>query len=105
MKATVTYSIVSEESSESGDYSELGVVGDYDNLREAIKALFSTRTNEVGGVESLETGYLDYMGRFQATVCNAMEYRTGDNESRDLFIDGVTKSSATRIERAIRNFL
>ena len=111
MKAHVYYAIVSQESAESGDCSESGEIERGLPLRDAIKALFATRTNEVDGIESIEascdplpvSGWLAFSPA--VTVYNNMEYRTGDYENRSLCPVGrISAYSWRRLVRLIRGY-
>ena len=79
MKCTVTYSIITEESAQQGDVAENGVIGTFDNLRDGVKALFETRTNEVGGCSVQDFGGW-------ISVQNGMEFLTGNYEERCLHL-------------------
>jgi hypothetical protein len=96
-KFNVTYSIVSQESAEQGDFSETGFIIESTDLRDAIKETFKTRTCHVGGIESIERQ--DY----SVSVQNSMEFLTGDYEERTLHIPrNVTPSSRKRILRLVK---
>lgn len=91
---TVTYTIVTPESAEHGDFDECDAVDTYDNLRDAIKALRQTRTCHVDGVECIDAE------QYTVNVVNGMEYLTGAQESRTLHRpNDVTLSSWARIAR------
>jgi hypothetical protein len=94
MNYTITQEIITEESSEYGEVDSTDA-WDEDNLRYALESLHRTRTNEVSGVESTDAEWHDK--RLCITVNNGMEYRTGDQETRRLFIRNITRSSARRV--------
>ena len=98
---TITYAIVTPESAEQGENDETGIIThDETSLREAIKELFSTRTNRVDGIECIECDY--HAGRFTAYVNNGMEFETGAHESRCMHAY-LTPASAARVSRLIKN--
>ena len=91
----VTYQIVTEESAEHGDAAESGFIGKDLGLREAVNAVFRTRTLFVGGYSTI------YDDR-TLTVDNGMEFLTGAYESRSLHRDrGVTDTSWARLCRLL----
>jgi hypothetical protein len=99
----LTYSIVSPESAEQVEYSEVGFILELDDienleysLRELISELFSTRACHVGGIAHIGGIYGD-MAYIQVT--NSMEFETGCYESRTLFFrdNCITKSSFRRL--------
>ena len=105
----VSYCIISQESAENGDVDEQGMVDDNLTLRDAVKYLFRTRTNEVDGIQSIEancyplpvSGWLEFSPCI--TVYNGLEYRTGDQENRSMSPRGkITASSWARIVRLIK---
>ncbi len=99
---SITYTILTEESCENGDYEEQGWILDpKDNptLRDCVKELFHTRTNEVDGYRAV---YVD--STFSITVDNGNEFRTGACESRTLFMDGVTPASFKRLAKLLGAF-
>jgi len=89
----VSYEIVTQESAEHGDVAEHGMIAHGLTLREGIKLLHATRTNRVGGVESVSAD--SGPPRF-VTVVNGMEFETGAQESRTLHIPLLLRSNATR---------
>ena len=99
MKYYITYSIVTEESAQDGDYAEYGEVGETDRLAEALDWLFATRTAECDGIESTSGSFSAYGGRLTLAVFNGMEFRTGDQEQRGLHVHGISESSAKRIAK------
>lgn len=50
----VSYEIITPESAEIGEAAETGFIAQALNLREAIDALFSTRTSAYSGLEAVE---------------------------------------------------
>ncbi len=76
----VTYQIVTEESAEQGEAAESGFIDKDLGLREAVNAVFRTRTLFVGGCG------VCYDDR-TFTVDNGMEFLTGEYESRSLHRD------------------
>ena len=98
----VTYDIVTEESAADGDFAESGFIGENMNLRDAVRALFETRTCEVGGAESIEADSFPLANARCVTVCNGMEYVTGDYESRSIhFPESMTGASRRRLARLL----
>lgn len=98
----VTYDIVTPESAEHGDYDKSGFIGQDMTLRDAIRAVTETRTNQVSGIESIDPSASGSGFRW-ITVTNGMEYQTGACESRSLHIpDHVTDASRMRIARLLR---
>jgi hypothetical protein len=96
-KFNITYEIVSQESAEYGDSEENGFVCEDVKLREAIDALFETRTNRVDCIQSIE-----YSGNYWFTVNNGIEYETGSHESRSIHIPrNTTQSSINRLAKLI----
>lgn len=107
-KFNVHYAIITPESAEYGEADEVGVQDEGLSLRDAIKELFNTRTNQVGGVEAIEAncsplpvrGWLEFFPF--CTVYNGMEFLTGAYENRSLTPSGrITASSWRRIVRLI----
>jgi hypothetical protein len=94
MNYTITQDIVTPESVEFGEVDSTDA-WDEDNLRYALESVRDTRTNGVGGVESTCAEYCG--GQLCIAVYNGMEYRTGDYETRRLFIRNITRSSARRV--------
>jgi hypothetical protein len=104
MQICVTYTITSNESATIGDYDEVGFIIEktYNgSLRDCIKALFSTRTNAVDGIECIHGYYQEYDLRLILTVFNGTEFETGDCESRTLHLSGITQSSAKRLAKIL----
>lgn len=100
MKYCVSYEIWTHESAENGEPEERGIVDDDLDLREALKEVQRTRTNLVGGVESVTTDSWPVKAVRWITVCNAAEYETGARESRTLHLPAnVTPASSRRIAR------
>jgi hypothetical protein len=98
---SVSYEIVSQESAESGESEETGMIDDALFLREAVEALFQTRTNHVGGISCIEPS--DSHCPRWITVSNGMEFRTGDYESRSLhFPKRLTIATRRRIVRLVK---
>lgn len=97
----VSYEIVTEESVEHGDAAERGFIDKNLSLRDAIKALHATRTNEVECSPYFpETDGTPVDRPRWVTVHNGMEYRTGEYESRSLHIpEKITRASARRIAK------
>ena len=98
---SVTYEIVTPESAEQGDASERGFICRDVTLREAIAALFETRTSQVDGIQAIEPNDSDHTRARWITVYNGAEYLTGAHESRSLHFQGVTPASAARIVRLV----
>lgn len=102
MKFCVSYEIVTEDSAENGDAEERGVIDEDLPLREAIKEVRRTRTNLVGGVESVSTDSWPVKAVRWITVSNSAEYETGARESRTLHLpDTITPASSRRIARLL----
>lgn len=108
-KFTVSYAIISQESAEYGESEEQGTIDVNLTLRDAISDLLKTRTNEVGGIQSIEanchplpvSGVLEFPP--SVTVYNGLEYRTGETENRTLSPQGkITAASWRRIARLIK---
>lgn len=96
----VTYDIVTPESAQYGDYEESGWIAQHVTLREAIAAVFETRTSQVSGVECIEADEWPICTPRSIKVCNGMEFQTGAQESRTLHIqDSVTPASRRRIAK------
>ena len=99
-KFSVTYEIVTEESAAEGDAAERGYEVEDGTLREAVRALFGTRTNLVDGIESISTDSWPCRDPRWITVTNGMEFETGDNESRSLHLPReLTRATRRRIAR------
>jgi hypothetical protein len=98
----VTYAIVTEESAADGEAAEYGELDSGLSLRDAVRLVHQTRTNQVGGVESIEADEMPVRSPSWIRVCNSMEYLTGAREDRSLHIpDGVTDASRRRIARLV----
>lgn len=96
MTFCVSYEIWTEDSADNGDAEERGVIDEDLPLREAIKEVRRTRTNLVGGIESVSTDVR------WITVSNSAEYETGARESRTLHLpDTITPASSRRIARLL----
>ena len=82
-----------------GEILEAGWIDETDSLHEAVRELFRTRTNEVGGFEDISlSDYPDYTRVRWITVHNSMEFVTGKYESRTLhFPDHITGASRQRL--------
>lgn len=101
---SVTFEIVTQESSEAGEAAETGFITDSgpEPLRDALSAVTRTRTNEVEGITGIECDSSPCVAPRWVTVSNGMEFRTGAYESRSLHIpEGVTPASARRIARLV----
>lgn len=105
----IHYAIIAPESAENGEADEVGVKDEKLSLRDAIKEVFRTRTNEVDGVTAIEancdplpvSGWLEFFPF--CTVYNGMEFRTGAQENRSLTPSSrITASSWRRIVRLIK---
>lgn len=95
-KFNVTYDIVTPESAEHGDIAEDGFIAENVGLRDAIDALFETRTRRVDGISYAESGDSYF------TVGNGMEIETGAHETRRLhFPQSTTDSTWHRIARLL----
>ena len=100
MRFNVTYEIVTPESAEDGDASELGFISESVTLRDAIADTFQTRTSLCEGVAFIETSDSDVARARWITVTNGMEIHTGAYESRSLhFPDDITGATRRRIAR------
>ena len=99
---TVTYQIVTEESAENGEADEIGTLGTFDNLRDAMQCVTRTRTCHVGGCEvHASASVLEHASWL--TVQNGMEFLTGAHEARSLhFPDNVTGASRKRIYQLLK---
>ena len=107
----IHYAIITPESAEYGEADEVGIQDENLSLRDSIKELFRTRTNEVGGIACIEancdplpvSGWLEFFPF--CTVYNGMEFKTGAQENRSLTPSGrITASSWRRIVRIIKSF-
>ena len=97
----MTYEIVTPESAVDGDAEDMGVLDSGLSLRDAVKLVFATRTNEVDGVLAVEPN-CSHGKVAWITVQNGMEYRTGAYESRGLHIPRtVTSASSRRLVRLL----
>lgn len=102
MKFNVTYGIITPESAENGELDESGFICENEDLRYAIKDLFRTRTNQVGGIECIEPSDSRVNHSRWITVYNSMEYVTGAHEHRSLHRpEGLSDASWCRIVRLI----
>lgn len=102
MKFCVSYVIVTEESVENGEADERGIVDDALTLRDAITEVQRTRTNLVGGIESVSTDSWPEKAVRWITINNSAEYETGARESRTLHLpDTITPASSRRIARLL----
>ena len=102
LKTCVTYEIVTPESAEYGECDESGFIitkEDNRNLRECIKEVLKTRTNLMGGTESIYASI--NVDSIDINVCNNCEYETGSNEYRTLHIAGITQASAKRLAKLL----
>ena len=97
----ITYAITNEESADSGDFAEYGEIDTCDNLRDALKELYGTRTSHVDGVRDQTGSYAEHGKRLTLAVFNGMEFLTGDEEQRGLHLHGVSRASAQRIARLV----
>jgi hypothetical protein len=98
----VTYEIVTPESAENGDAEERGFITENVTLREAVNCVTDTRTNQVDGVERVETDEYPVCAPRWITVINGTEYRTGAQESRSLHMpDSLTPATRIRIARLL----
>jgi len=96
----VSYQVVTQESAEHGDAASAGMVLEDATLRDAIAAVFETRTSHVSGVECVECDEWPVTAPRWITVTNGMEYHTGAHESRSLHMpENLTPSSRRRIAR------
>lgn len=102
MKFSVSYEIVTEESTENGEAEERGVIDAGLTLRDAIKEVHRTRANLVGHVEAIcPDSWPSHRVRW-ITVHNSAEYETGARESRTLHIPNtITPASSRRIARLV----
>ena len=105
----VHYAIITPESAEFGEADEVGVSDENLKLRDAIKELFKTRTNQVDGIEAIEAncypiptrGWLEFFPF--CTVYNGIEFITGAHENRSLTPSGkITASSWRRIVNLVK---
>lgn len=95
---SVSFEIVTPESAEYGDAEERGWIMERGSLREAVEALFGTRTSLVGGIVYCEASDSDARGARWFRVGNAMEFETGATEERALHFPGnVTPASRARL--------
>lgn len=102
MKFSVYYAIFTDASVEVGEAAERGLIDDALDLREAIKEVRRTRTNLVGGIESVSTDSWPVKAVRWITVSNSEEYETGARESRTLHLpDTITPASSRRIARLL----
>lgn len=96
----VTYSIVTPESAEYGDYDETGFIAKGVCLREAARLVYETRTSRCDGVSSIEASEWPVINPRWIDVCNGVEYETGAYESRSLhFPESMTPASKRRVCR------
>ena len=68
-----------------------------DNLHDAVKDLYRTRTAHVDGVAWQDAQYITPTRSLVITVCNGREFRTGMQETRLLSITDITAASAARL--------
>jgi hypothetical protein len=100
MKFRVSYELVTAESAENGDAAKRGIVDDALTLRDAIIEVRRTRTNCVGGIESISAYSWPARAVRWITVDNSAEYETGARESRTLHLPAtITPASSRRIAR------
>jgi hypothetical protein len=71
-------------------------------LRDGVKALFQTRTNEVDGITSTIGEYTPWNRQANIYISNGAEFRTGEREARSLHVPNITKASARRLCRLLR---
>lgn len=93
---SVTFEIVTPESSMIGDWESYGFISTGASLRDALADLFDTRTNQVGGVLCVEPDDSQLNRARSITVYNGMEFETGAHESRTLHFPGTITGSSTR---------
>lgn len=99
---SVTYEIITPESAEYGDADERGYIFESCTLREAVDAVFETRTSHCDGISAIEANEYPVSSPRWITVYNGGEFQTGAHENRSLhFPDAVTPSSRRRIARLI----
>ena len=100
---TVTYEIVTPESTELGDYLELGCVKTGVPVREPLEEVWSTRTSQVDGILCVEADNSEWTEARWVTVHNGMEYLTGAYESRSIhFPAHLTGATRKRLVRVVR---
>lgn len=103
MRFNVTYQLISPESAEDGDCAESGFICQDMGLRDAMAALFETRTSHCGGVESIETDEWPVRRPRWISVSNGAEFQTGWQESRSLHLPAnITAASAIRVYNLIK---
>lgn len=101
----VTFEIVTPESAENGDAEERGYIVEGATLREAIDALFETRTSQCAGLSCVEASDSDESAARWITAYNGAEYITGASESRSLhFPDNLTPASRARLVRLLKDY-
>jgi hypothetical protein len=102
MLFNVTYEIVTPESAEEADVDEHGYIQAEATLREALTAVWDTRTSHVDGILSVEVSDRWCDARW-VTVNNGMEFLTSAYESRSLhFPEELTGATRKRIIRLVR---
>lgn len=100
----VSFEIVTQESAEHGDAESRGYIWEGATLRDAIGALFETRTSQCGGIQNIEANDSDLSRARWLTVYNGMEFLTGAQESRSIhFPDNMTSASRVRLINLIRS--
>lgn len=100
----ITFEIVTPESAEHGDAESRGYIWEGATLRDAIGALFETRTSQCGGIQNIEANDSDLSRARWLTVYNGMEFLTGAHESRAIhFPENLTGSSRARLINLIRS--
>ena len=104
MAYAVTYEIVTPESAEHGDAEERGYIAQGVSLREAIRAVYETRSDgQCGAIECVEASASVPSEMRWISVYNGAEYETGAHETRSLHIpEHVTPSSRARLLRLVQ---
>ena len=96
----VTYEIITEESAKHGDAAERGYIVENTSLREAITAVFETRTSHCPSATAIEANECPVQSPEWITVYNGKEYLTGAYENRSIhFPDKLTNATRRRIAR------
>lgn len=103
-KWTITYHTITQESAEAGDYADSGYIMpggmqvdvETDEDREAVQ--FDSLKQALSHITPQENS-----GRWFSTVDPDIDYRTGEDEYRQLHPpSNITKSSYNRVKRVLR---
>jgi hypothetical protein len=99
---SVSYSIVTEESAEAGEFAESGMLGEGLSLREAVDLVRQSRTRHAAGVECIESNEWPMRSPRWVSVINGVEFETGASETRALHMpESISDASRRRIARLV----